>query len=101
MLKFLAISTMSLFLATAPAMAGQTCDEEGNCYFTLHSGSGTHVRGNNLNTGSTWNTEIGNNGDMSGQDSKGRTWNYERKSGAYLRSDGRSCFGHGSTRFCN
>lgn len=73
----------------------------GNSYNTYNSGSNTHVRGNNVNTGSSWNTTIDNNtGNARGFDSQGNSWNYNNSTGNYNNSNGHGCTGKGAGRVC-
>ncbi|HSA06077.1 MAG TPA: hypothetical protein P5556_02740 [Candidatus Gastranaerophilales bacterium] len=50
----------------------------GNTY----SSYGSSVRGNNYNTGSSWNTNYNSSG-SSGRDSNGNYWNYNKSAGNY------------------
>lgn len=52
-------------------------------YYTDSTGT-TTVRGNNLSTGSSWNTTISPNGDMRGYDSDMNYWNYNNNTGTYI-----------------
>lgn len=73
----------------------------GNYYRTTpNPEGGATVRGNNLNTGSTWQTTIQPDGRERGTDSRGNTWNYNPANGSYSNSDGRQCFGKGMLRTC-
>lgn len=58
--------------------------KSGNSYDTYKDNSGsTYLNGNNIRTGSTWNTEYKSNGDMNGVDKKGNSWDYDRSTGIY------------------
>jgi hypothetical protein len=85
------------------AFAGSAYDwQSGNQYYWNEDSLGnTHVRGFNYNTGSQWNTNIKQNGDMNGTDSRGNLWNYNDNSGSYMNSDGTFCIGKGALRTCN
>ena len=73
----------------------------GNMYTTTPSyDGGATVRGSNLNTGSMWTTRIQPNGDMTGTDSDGNIWQYNRSTGSYMSSDGTVCMGTGALRQC-
>lgn len=68
--------------------------ESGNSfYWNTNQNKETHVLGNNLNTGSTWNTTINPNGDMNGMDSNGNMWNYSKDAGRYIN------YGTGQIKF--
>jgi hypothetical protein len=82
--------------------SGSTYDwRSGNSYTWRKDSTGTtKLNGLNLNTGSTWNTQIKRNGDMSGFDSRGNYWSYDKQTGNYFSTDGTICFGKGPTRTC-
>jgi hypothetical protein len=77
--------------------------QSGNRYNWNQDSSGsTHLRGNNSNTGSQWNTTIQPNGSMRGFDSNGNSWNYNAQSGTYMNyGTGKMCVGKGVGRVCN
>ena len=95
----------SAFFLSLPAVAQSRHVYDyktGNSYSVQERWDGsTHVNGFNARTGSTWNTDIRPNGDMSGRDSNNNYWNYNRSSGSYHNSDGTNCFGKGAFRTCN
>lgn len=83
--------------------SGSTYDfNSGNMYnWHKNSDGSTQLNGNNLNTGSNWNTNIKRNGDMNGFDSNGNSWNYDEKSGNYYNfGTGKICVGKGYARSC-
>lgn len=58
--------------------------ESGNTYNWSTDASGTTtVDGYNYRTGSTWETTIESDGDMSGYDSDYNYWEYDRSTGSY------------------
>ncbi|MFC0047774.1 hypothetical protein [Rheinheimera tilapiae] len=74
----------------------------GNSYSTTPTyGGGANVMGTNTNTGSMWNTNIQADGDMSGIDSQGNYWTYDKQTGNYMNTNGKLCTGTGATRICN
>ena len=81
---------------------GSTYDwQSGNSYRWNTDGLGnTRVYGNNLRTGSMWNTTIQPNGNMRGMDKNFNSWNYNAQTGAYMNSNGHGCIGHGYGRTC-
>ena len=77
----------------------------GNQYVIEHHNDAfeqdTHIQGHNLNTGSTWDTTIDNDGDMRGHDADGNAWQYNEGSGLYQNfGTGKTCIGKGLTRSC-
>ncbi|STX37477.1 hypothetical protein [Legionella feeleii] len=94
------LSFCGLFLISFSAIA--QCDvSSGNCYSVSPSYDGYNVQGYNLNTGSIWNTNLKNNGDMDGWDSQGNYWQYNDNSGNYYNfGTGKSCYGKGYGRQC-
>lgn len=80
---------LALLTMTSGAFADSTYDEEtGNFYQFYEFGGKTKVYGRNSRTGARWKTEIEEDGDMSGTDSKGRKWDYDADSGNYTRKCG-------------
>lgn len=56
----------------------------GNSYTTIKSGNGTtQTNGYNSTTGSSWQNNYNSNGNMTGQDKKGNTWDYNKSTGVY------------------
>ena len=91
-----------IFLSSTIAKAEYYYDyQTGNSYYTNSHGGNTQVRGFNSRTGSSWNSNIQSNGNISGFNSKGNYWNYNRNTGSYYNSNGTTCFGKGYTRVCN
>jgi hypothetical protein len=89
--------------ASTPALAqsGSYYDyRNGNMYNWNTGPSGTHVFGNNFNTGSTWQNNIMPNGNQNGIDSGGNFWNYNAATGSYMNSNGHGCIGSGYARSC-
>jgi|GEM_PF-4423231 len=76
---------------------GSTYDwQSGNSYSWSTDASGTTtVDGYNLDTGSTWQTNIESDGDMSGYDSDSNYWEYDKSTGTYYN------YGTGETRYHN
>lgn len=74
--------------------------QTGNSYTTTTTGSDTHVRGLNTNTGSTWNTTIDSSGNQRGVDAKGNVWQQNKATGTYINSNGKVCTGKGAARVC-
>lgn len=95
-LAFVAVPTVAL------AQSGSHYDwQSGNSYnWNGSPGGNTRVYGNNLNTGSSWNTTINPNGNMNGFDSSGNSWNYNAQSKTYFNSNGTMCSGSGAARTC-
>jgi uncharacterized protein YxeA len=93
-----------VFLISAVSFAdGYKYDpNSGNSYYVHTDNSGnTQVRGNNIYTGSTWNTTVDSNGNERGTDSRGNMWNYNRGSGVYQNyGTGKICTGSGAFRTC-
>ena len=59
------------------------------------------MNGMNLNTGSTWRTEIKPNGSMNGTDSKFNPWTYDANTKTYINyGTGKMCVGEGYARTC-
>ena len=56
--------------------------------------------GYNMRTGQMWFNQIHPHG-ARGVDPYGNTWVFDRRSGAYVNSDGRRCLGFGINRRCN
>lgn len=94
MKKFTCILLGVCLLAwTLPALAWQTRqNQNGNTYQSYPSYNGTRTQGYNWNTGSQWNTNHQRGGNMSGTDSNGNTWQYNRSTGQYYN------YGTGETR---
>lgn len=63
-------------LVSATTLVQAKCDRWGNCY----SSSGGTTYGYNARTGSEWSSRSTGSG-MSGYDSRGNAWSYERPSG--------------------
>ena len=73
----------------------------GNSYNTEQESDGsTEVDGYNDNTGSQWQTNIQQNGDMNGTDSNDNSWTYNSDTKTYQNSDGTTCTGEGEFRQC-
>lgn len=76
--------------------------KSGNSYTTRKDSLGnTNVDGYNLETGSSWNTQIKKNGDMKGTDKNGNHWNYNKSSKTYYNyGTGTMCTGEGESKVC-
>jgi hypothetical protein len=74
----------------------------GNSYNTHRELDGTtQVNGFNLNTGSTWNTTIKPDGDMTGFDKDMNYWQYDARTKVYMNlGTGTMCIGEGVARTC-
>lgn len=61
----------------------------------------THVKGYNVQTGSSWETTIDDDGDMRGRDADGNSWRYDEGSSLYQNyGTGKTCVGRGAARSC-
>jgi hypothetical protein len=86
----------------APRTTTTVDPQSGSVYTTTRRANGqTDIQGSNLQTGAMWRSRIEPNGNQSGTDANGNLWTYDRKSGAYMNTDGRSCIGTGPLRSCN
>lgn len=111
MKQFLFAVALCLIPALAQAQSTYRHDRSGSVYNWNNGNSystqrnphgGATVNGFNSNTGSSWRTQIQPNGSMSGTDSQGNYWTYDRNSGLYMNyGTGRMCTGKGAARFCN
>jgi hypothetical protein len=102
MKKIFIILNISILLSATNSYSQYYNNNNGNSYrVTPTYGGGARVNGFNYNTGAAWNTNIQNNGNMNGVDSRGNYWNYNSNSGTYFNSNGVTCFGKGAFRTCN
>lgn len=91
------LTMISIVMISSTALAQYTYDwKTGNSY----TKAGNTVYGTNTNTGTTWTSTQTSTGSY-GTDSKGNSWNYDRNTGNYYNSNGKSCFGKGNARVCN
>lgn len=84
----LAVVAIVMTAGSAFAQSGYTYDyRSGNSYnYYTSPGGQTTVRGSNLRTGSSWNTTIQRNGNMSGYDAGNNYWSYNARTGSYYNS---------------
>jgi hypothetical protein len=82
---------------------GMTLDPNSGNIYQWHrqlDGS-TDLRGNNIRTGSTWQTTIQPSGSMHGVDHQFNSWDYNANSKTYINyGTGQLCIGEGVTRVC-
>lgn len=93
MKKAILIALLTLLATQAQAQSYNW--KNGNSY--SKSGNGSY-RGNNYNTGKTWSGRGQSGGNLSGIDSKGNSWNYNRTTGSYFNSSGEIRTGKGAFR---
>ena len=89
------------------SQAAQPADHEwdwrsGNMYNWNQDLNGTtHLRGNNFQNGTQWNTDIKPDGSMRGFDANRNYWTYDSRTGNYMNyGTGKMCFGK-DYRVCN
>ena len=94
---------LASLLVSSVCFAGMKYDyKTGNYYMTSEDSNGdTRIRGNNVNTGSTWTTTIKRNGDQEGTDSNGNRWKQDGQTNTYTNfGTGKRCTGSGFSRIC-
>ena len=86
-----------------PSMSSDYDPATGSTYNTQrHADGSSDTYGNNLNTGSSWNSHTDRRGNQSGTDASGNAWNYNKDTGTYYNyGTGKMCTGSGAARFCN
>jgi len=82
-----------LFTLMSVSSSFAKCGANGNCYQKI----GNTTYGTNARTGSSW-SQTNNGSSYSGTDSSGNSYSGDKNN--YQNSNGKTCSGSGSNRYC-